>query len=163
MHICAKINCRNRVSIGSENDIDNVSFVCLKCDRVYYNSPSAFVKTAKVARILFFAFIGILVILLILLNRKNFNQQHIKPEKSGDTIIKEKAKNDQAISESWISSKELILNNLEEKSKSEFQKNDLRTLKLYLNALKGTQILQQDTIFFASKFDSIITPNYYSK
>jgi len=62
MHICPKGSCPTRISIGSQNDADSVSFVCVECERLYYSS-----ETKSRSVFWFFKMGSILLVTLVVL------------------------------------------------------------------------------------------------
>jgi len=60
MHVCGKSKCPNRVSIGSKDDSDSISMVCVECERLYYSSEEKTLKGLGVLKLF-----AILVLLAI--------------------------------------------------------------------------------------------------
>lgn len=54
MNYCTKFNCSNRTVLGHSNDEDSISYVCSKCNRLYYYSENRSKRTKKVSGYIFF-------------------------------------------------------------------------------------------------------------
>ncbi len=89
MHICIRKSCINRISFGKEYDPEQVSFLCIKCKKTFYQSSTGKIRFQRIKRFVIITVVFVIgLIIFYAIDIPSLFTSNKSPEKTMDNFFR---------------------------------------------------------------------------